>query len=106
MSNKTYSLFFTPKAYDDIDQIYTYISGKLYSEIAAKTLMGKIESSIMRLKDFPYSCNYVQDDYLKNKGYRKLVVESYIVFYIVNEDKSQVIIMRILYGAQNYCDIL
>jgi len=32
--------------------------------------------------------------------------ENYLVFYLVNEKKQQVIIMRILYGASNYKSIL
>jgi addiction module RelE/StbE family toxin len=106
MSDKIYDLKFTPKASEDLDQIYGYISGKLSADIAAKSLLEKIESNVMRLQEFPFSCNYVKDDFLKNKGYRKLVVDSYIVFYIVDERKAQVIIMRVLYGAQNYLDIL
>lgn len=37
----------------------------------------------MRLKEFPFSCNYVADEYLRNKGYRKLIVDNYIVFYLI-----------------------
>jgi toxin ParE1/3/4 len=106
MSNNAYTLKFTPKASEDLEEIYIYISSKLLADIAANNLLEKIENSIVRLKSFPYSCSYVTAEILKNKGYRKLIVENYIVFYIVNEEDKQVIIMRILYGAQNYFDIL
>ncbi len=66
----------------------------------------KIENSIMLLRSFPYSCSFVLDDLMRSKGYRKLIVNNYIVFYLVNEIEKQVVIMRILYGAQNYQDIL
>lgn len=56
----------------------------------------------MRLRYFPYSCSFVLDEPLKNKGYRKLIVDNYIAFYLVNETEKQVVVMRILYGAQNY----
>ncbi|ODA39978.1 hypothetical protein DSBG_3269 [Desulfosporosinus sp. BG] len=46
------------------------------------------------------------DELLRNKGYRKLVVDNYIVFYLVNELERQVVIMRILYGAVNYQNML
>ncbi|MDR2005789.1 MAG: type II toxin-antitoxin system RelE/ParE family toxin [Acidaminococcales bacterium] len=35
-----------------------------------------------------------------------LIVDNYIVFYLPDEKKKTVIIMRVLYGAQNYKDIL
>ena len=56
----------------------------------------------MMLKTFPHSCPYVLDELLRKRGYRKLVVDHYIAFYLVNEKQNQVIIMRILYGARNY----
>lgn len=106
MSNNTYSLKFTPKAQDDLDEIYIYISSKLFTEIAAEKLLDNIENSIMRLAQFPFSCGFVVDEPLKRRGYRKLIVDNYIVFYLVNEEEKQVIIMRILYGASNYQSIL
>lgn len=104
MKNKEYSLKFTPKAFEDLDEIYGYIANKLFAPETAENLMAKIETSIMRLKAFPYSCSFVLVEPLKKRGYRKLVVD--IVFYLVNEQKYQVVIMRILYGASSYQNIL
>jgi len=106
MSNKKFTLKFTPKAYEDIEEIYNYISGKLFAEVAANNLLEKIEERVMRLEEFPFSCNYVSDEGLKSKGYRKLIVDNYLVFYIVDEKNEKVVIVRILFGAQNYNDIL
>lgn len=106
MESEEYSLKFTPKAAEDLDVIYGYITNNLFALDAAEKLMDKIENSIRRLKDFPYSCSFVLDEPLKRRGYRKLIVDNYIVFYLVNEQESQVIIMRILYGASNYHAIL
>ena len=106
MSGNRYSLKFTLKASEDLEQIYSYITGSLLAEIAADNLLEKIENSIMRLESFPYSGSFIVDEPLKNRGYRKLIVGNYITFYLVNEQEKQVVIMRILYGAQNYRDIL
>jgi len=106
MLNNRYNIKFTSKARDDLDEIYSYISGELFAEDTANNLLERIESSIMRLRDFPFSCNFVADEFLKSKGYRKLIVDSYIAFYLVNEAEKQVVIMRILYGRQKYQDIL
>lgn len=106
MSKKTHSLKFSPKASEDLDQIYSYISGKLYAEEAAHNLLEKIERNIMKLRYFPYSGSFVLDEPVKNKGYRKLVVDNYIVFYLVNELDKKVVIMRILYGAVTYQNML
>lgn len=102
MSKNSYNLKFTPKAGKDLEQIYIYISEKLFNTPAANDLLEKTENGIKNLKDFPYSGSFVSDESLKNKGYRKLIIENYIIFYLINEPDKQVVIMRILYGAQNY----
>ncbi len=102
MAEDKYKIRITPKAYDDLDEIYSYIASELFNETAAEKLMDKIEERIMGLKEFPFSCSFVEDDVLKSKGYRKLIVESYIAFYVVNETEKQVVVLRVLYGKQKY----
>ncbi|MDA3939517.1 MAG: type II toxin-antitoxin system RelE/ParE family toxin [Spirochaetia bacterium] len=82
------------------------MAGNFDNEIAAINLLDEIERSILRLKEFPFSCSYVEDINLKKKGYRKLIIKNYISFYIVDENDKKVIIMRVLYGRQNYQDII
>ena len=106
MPENNYILKFSTKASEDLEQIYIYIAEKLFADVAADRLLNKIEDSIIRLINFPYSGNFVSDELLNSKGYRKLIVDNYLVFYLVNEIEKQVVIMRILFGAQNYQSIL
>lgn len=106
MVRKAYSIKFSPKACEDLDAIYDYIADHLHNRDAAENLTAKIENGIMRLCEFPLSCNLVADELLKEKGYRRLIVESYIVFYIVDETEQGVVVMRVLYGRRKYHDIV
>ena len=101
-----YTIKMTLKAADDLDHIYKYISEELFAASAANNILERIEKETMRLKEFPFSCNYVADEYLRNKGYRRLIVDNYIAFYVINEEQKQVIIMRVLYGKQKYENLL
>ncbi len=101
-----YKIKITPKAEEDLNEVFSYISLELANNNAAKGLMSKIESSIMRLQAFPFSCSSVEDELLKEKGYRKLIIENYIVFYMVNELERHVVIMRVLYGRHKYQDLI
>lgn len=101
-----YNIKMTPKAAEDLDNIYKYISEELFAVSSAANILEGIEKGIMGLREFPFSCNYVADEYLRNKGYRKLIVDNYIVFYLIEEEKDQVIIMRVLYGKQKYENLL
>ena len=67
MSENSFKVKFTLKASDDLEQIYSYICGKLFAEITADNLLARLESTIMRLEDFPYSCCFVMDVPLKNR---------------------------------------
>ncbi|WIF95223.1 type II toxin-antitoxin system RelE/ParE family toxin [Caminicella sporogenes] len=91
MGKNRYSLKITPAAKEDLEKIYDYITNELYNESAAENLLDKIEESFMRLKDFPFSCSFVADEFLKNKGYRKLIIDNYIGFYIVDESKNKLL---------------
>jgi toxin ParE1/3/4 len=95
MEETKFKIRMTPKANDDLDEIYSYIAEDLYNQSAADNLMEKIETNIMRLKDFPFSCSFVTDEMLKDRGYRKLIVENYIAFYLVREEEMQVVVMRV-----------
>lgn len=106
MVENRYSLQITPKANEDLDEIYSYIVNELFNEGAAENLMKKIETNVMRLQDFPFSCSFVKDDVLKDKGYRKLIIENYISLYIVDEEEKQVVIMRVFYGRQKYQELI
>lgn len=101
-----YHVKLAPVAEDDLDRIFQYISEQLAAPNAANNLMEDMETSIMRLGDFPYSGSPVADDFLSSRGYRKLVVKNYLVFHLIDEANKQVVIMRVLYGAQKYEDLL
>lgn len=99
---KKYELKVTPAAESDLDHIYEYISENLSAPMAAQRLMDDIEKEIKSLRSSPYRCELCRSEYLALKGYRRLVINKYIALYVVNEQKSQVIIMRVFYGAMDY----
>jgi toxin ParE1/3/4 len=106
MSAYNYRVKFTSKTEEDLDEIYGYILGTLSAVIAADNLLDHIEKAIMGLREYPFSSPYVLDEVLKARGYRRLIVDNYLVFYLVDETEEEVVIVRILYGASNYQDVL
>ncbi|WP_218970601.1 type II toxin-antitoxin system RelE/ParE family toxin [Alkalihalobacterium alkalinitrilicum] len=93
MVEDKYKIKLTPISYEDLDEIYDYIVNDLHNEVAADNLLDNIETNIMRLRDFPFSCSFVRNEILKDKGYRKLIVDNYIVFHQVREAEKEVVIM-------------
>lgn len=99
---KRYRVRFTARSEEDLDEIFQYIAARLSAPDAAVSLLDEIEEQINRLCDFPYVGSAISDETLSARGYRKLTVKNYMIFYLVGEDERQVVIMRVLYGARRY----
>ena len=100
--SSNYKVKFTLIADKDIDNIFLYIFNELKAPMAAENLLNEIEQKIKKIADMPYSCPLVDDKFLREKGYRKLVVKNYIALYVVSDDEKLVKIMRVIYGASDY----
>lgn len=100
------SFQFTDIAKEDLDNTLSYISKELCNPAAAKNLFVKIEEAIDRICDFPESCPVVENDYVVSKDIRKAVIDNYIMYYLFQEDKRLVSILRIVYGRRNLDEIL
>ncbi len=98
----SYKLKVVPAAEGDLDEIFNYISNSLLAPGPAQNLMDKIENSTKKLCDFPYKCELSRNELLGQKGYRKLVVDSYVILYLIDEQSKIVIIARVFYGAMDY----
>ncbi len=101
MDSNFYEIVFTDTAKEELEEIYEYISEYLLEVGVANRLMDKIEKSILRLEQNPYSCVEV---HIKqhNNIYRKLIIDNYVVLYGVEETYKQVVIYRVIYGKRDY----
>ena len=106
MVDNIFEIKITDEARHDLEKIYDYISLELKNDIAAKKLIRKIRDSIIRLREFPYMSELLKDEILRKKGYRKIVIDNYIVIYKVNKDERLVIIVRIIYNRRQYQDLI
>ena len=85
-------------AQHDLEDIVDYIN-TLSSTAAIKQYDNLIEK-IGSLAEMPERCAFLKDTNLRLKGYRSLVVDNYLVFFVIKNDTVQ--IRRILYGKRNY----
>ncbi len=85
-------------AQKDFEEIIEYLN--TLSPQAAIKYYDLIVEKINSLAQIPERCPLAKDLQLRVRGYRTLVIENYIVFYIIKEDLVQ--IHRILYGRRQY----
>lgn len=98
----SYRIKIYPAAKRDMLDIVDYLN-TLSIETALR-YYDSLTEGISSLSTMPERCPHPRDLALKAKGYRYLIVEKYLVFYMVVKDTVQ--IRRILYGKRDYQSIL
>lgn len=102
----TYNIEITEPAERDLYEIMAYVSKELLEPNTAKKIISKIAEAIGSLEEFPLRNGLVADERLSHKGIRKIMVDNYIIFYIVTEERKTVTVVRILYSKRNWMGLL
>ena len=97
-----YEVLWTPDAKHDVDLVVSYLSENLGTPAAAAKLLDGIEQLIKTLKTFPETHEFVRDELLAARGYRKALVGSYLVLYLVDERHGVVVITNVVHGTRDY----
>jgi len=103
---KEYRILISKKAENDINNIIDYIVFELKNKNAAINLNIKFKEVILLLKEMPQRHPLVQENYLYKQGYRKIIVENFIIFYLISEVNNTVNIIRILSNRRNWIELL
>ena len=97
-----YKVEYLPIVLRDMVEIAGYISFELSNPTAADRLSEDMIEAGNKLAEFPYSYPaYIPIRPLKHE-YRKLLVQNYILFYWVDEEKELVTIARAVYAKMDY----
>jgi toxin ParE1/3/4 len=94
-----YQINLTEAAEQDLTEVVDYIADE--NPAAALKVAIKIEKNILKLEDFPLVGVVPRVRRLAKKGYRILIVDDYLVFYII-ADNEIIEIRRILSGKRDY----
>lgn len=97
-----YLVEYLPLAYDDLDEIFTYIAAD--DPNAAVNLLNEIDTAILNLERFPELGVNPKNQRLAHKGYKMLIVNDYLVFYVVIGEIIE--IRRIVSGKRSYTSLL
>lgn len=101
-----YKVIIELPAQRDLQSILRYITNTLKEPVIARRIYTSIKEQILMLNQMPLRHSVVQDPPYAAMGVRKLLVENYIAFYIIDESKCQVHILRILYNRREWQNIL
>ena len=101
-----YKVIIELPAQRDLQSILHYITDTLKEPVIARRIYTSIKEQILTLSQMPLRYSVVKDQPYAAIGVRKLLVENYIAFYIINEAKCEVHVLRILYNRREWQNIL
>ena len=102
----SYMINITKAAERDIMRAADYIEFNLKNPSAADHLLDETTEKINTLTEMPQKFRLVDDPVLASWGIRYVIVNNYLAFYMIDEEKQMVIIVRFLFHKSNWNAIL
>ncbi|MCL2797303.1 MAG: type II toxin-antitoxin system RelE/ParE family toxin [Firmicutes bacterium] len=102
MPESDFSIIVTVQAEAELIGVLDYISNVFYAKETAERILAKITKGFTQLKAFPHSAPLMDEPEYSGFGIHRLVVSNFSIFYCINEKKSQVEILHVLHGMQDY----
>lgn len=99
-----FELRYSPLFYDDLDRITNYILLDLKNEIATKTFIDDVETTIRKRLENPLQAAVYPSVHRRKYDYRRVTVGNYLIFYVVIE--HMMVVRRLLYGRRDLDKIL
>lgn len=100
-----YKVIVSPNAIEDLQNIYNYIAYEKKSIINAELQISRIKEDVIKLDTLPNAFKTYPKEPWCSKGLKYFPIDNYLVFYMVDEDKKQVNVLRIIYGKMNLSKI-
>ncbi len=96
-----YQVILSDAANRDLRNIFEYIHYELKAPQAASGILDKFEQAVLSLEEMPNRHKVIEREPWLSRKVRLMPVGNYVVIYFVDEDKSIVNIMRIMYGGRD-----
>jgi toxin ParE1/3/4 len=90
----------------DLRSILKYITEILKEPVTGKRIYDSIKKQILTLEQMPLRYPLVGDEVFAARGLRKMPVENYFVFYVADEKRGEVHVLRVLYNRREWRDLL
>ena len=98
----SYQLHITSTAEHDLVQAADYIEFSLKNPDAAERLLDTADEQINSLSELPERFPLVDDPVLASWKIRFFIVNNYLAFYTIDEEKQLVIVVRFLFQHSNW----
>ena len=101
-----YALHITPSAERDIGDAADYIEYTLMNPQAADELLDAVEEVLSTFRERPQRIRTIPDPVLEAWGIRFVRIKNYLAFFVVDEERHRVNVVRFLYAKRNWMKLL
>ncbi len=101
----SYSVIYSPKAKDDLREIYSYIAFTLLVPETAVGQVDRIRKAVRSLDFMPLRNPIVDWEPWKSMEMHKIPIDNFVVFYTVDKNTMTVTIIRIVYGGRDIASL-
>ena len=96
-----YKVKINPRAVCELDRIYEYIANDKFAPENAKGQVDRIKNAILNLDTFPESHQRRTEGRYADRGYRQLLIDSYIVIFRIDELQKAVYVITVQYQGRD-----
>ena len=97
----SWTVDFTDEAKAELKSIYSYIHDVLLEPQTALAQVRRIKKATDALDHFPFRFRAYEHEPYRTRGLRVMLVDKYLVFYVPDETKEIVSIVRVIYGGRD-----
>lgn len=100
-----YRVLVADEAIEDIFGLVKYVHLELCNPDAAEKLYHNLNREVKKVGNFPFKFS---DSGIRYRGYviHKKVFESYLIFYMIDDEKEEVYVLRVIKDLMNWEKIL
>lgn len=102
----TCSVIYSPKAMEDLREIYSYIAFTLLVPETAEKQINRIRKQIRSLDFMPSRYPLTDWEPWKSMGMHKVSADNFVIYYTVNDDSRTVTVIRIFYSGRDVANIV
>lgn len=106
LSGDAFSVELTQSATGDLRDIYGYIRLHLMEPGTAARQRDRLKKAILGLSALPHRHALIADGHLREQGIRFFPVDNYLVFYIADDARRTVTVLRVLYARRDWQVVL
>ena len=86
----------------DLKNIFNYYLEESLETFVPVKIIEKLEKAIFGLNSMPRSHPIARESLLREKQYRKLICDDFIITFKINEETKTVSVIRVFHGKMNY----